>query len=233
MQKSVFPESVTNTQRSSETPVFFDFNTRFQPPRVFTLSPAQTDSTGVAVTLSDATAAAPTFTAPEVTADTTLSFTVAVSDGVAESTASVNVVVHHANQAPTASVDRPAAVAAGATTILDGSASSDPDGDTLSYYWVQSSGPTAAELGNADTAKATFIAPYLSNGGTFTFMLVVSDGSLMSAPATITVTVAPGTAPASSGNTSKGCSAAAPSTGGWLLGLFVLGTLVRRRRHEL
>ena len=60
---------------------------------------------------------------------------------------------------------------------LDGSGSSDADGDTLSYAWVQTDGPTVT-LSGADTALASFTAPDVAAGATeqLTFELTVNDG---------------------------------------------------------
>ena len=77
---------------------------------------------------------------------------------------------------------------------LDGSASSDPDGDTsLSYSWELVSAPsgsslTSADISNADAVEASFV-PDLD--GVYTFSLTVTDsGGAMSEPATVDITVA-------------------------------------------
>jgi hypothetical protein len=68
---------------------------------------------------------------------------------------------------------------------LDGSASSDPKGAALSYYWSQISGPTVT-LSDAGAAKPSFDACAL---GTYLFQLVVSNGSFASFPDIVQVTV--------------------------------------------
>jgi len=98
---------------------------------------------------------------------------------------------------------------------LDGSASSDPDGDTITYAWTQTAG-TAVTLSSTTTAKPTFTAP--AAAGSLTFQLVVSDGKLSSTPSTVTITVTAGatdtnialqaTASASSQTTATGQTAA-------------------------
>ena len=93
-----------------------------------------------------------------------------------------------ANQAPTADAGTSQTVNPGATVKLDGSASSDPAGRSLSYNWAQTSRPVAssASLSNASAAQPSFVADV---PGPFTFTLTVNDGHASSAPATVTVKV--------------------------------------------
>ena len=120
-----------------------------------------------------------------------------------------------ANRAPTAVAGPAQTVATKAAVTLEGSASSDPDGDPLSYAWTQTAGPTVT-LSSASAAKPSFSAP--ASATSLTFQLVVSDGKLSSSPASVTITVqASGsdtniaslaTATASSQTTSTGQTAA-------------------------
>jgi LmbE family N-acetylglucosaminyl deacetylase len=100
-----------------------------------------------------------------------------------------------ANLAPTANAGANQSVAQGATVTLHGSASSDPEGATLTYDWAQTAGPAVLTVDNV--VNPTFVAPSGSTTDlTLTFELVVSDGPNTSTPATTTVTVlAPGTTP--------------------------------------
>jgi hypothetical protein len=110
---------------------------------------------------------------------------------------------------PIASAGAAQTVASGATVTLDGSGSSDPNNNPLTYQWTQTAGP-AVTLSSATAAKPTFTAPA---SGTLTFQLVVNNGTQNSAPSSVNVTVTPdvamlATATASSQNTATGQTAA-------------------------
>ena len=72
---------------------------------------------------------------------------------------------------------------------LTGAASSDPEGQPLTYAWTLTGKPagSTATLSNATIVNPTFTADL---GGTYTAQLVVNDGSLPSAPSTVTIDVA-------------------------------------------
>ena len=92
----------------------------------------------------------------------------------------------NSNRAPVASAGADQSVFKAAAVTLDGSASSDADGNSLSYRWTQTSGP-AVSLSSGTTARPTFNAPATS--GTVVFSLIVNDGRADSAADTVQVTV--------------------------------------------
>lgn len=79
------------------------------------------------------------------------------------------------NHFPVANAGPDRSVSAGSAVVLDGSGSSDPDGDPLGFAWTQVSGPVVT-LAGANAAAASFTAPTVTNTTTLTFRLTVSDG---------------------------------------------------------
>jgi large repetitive protein len=121
-----------------------------------------------------------TFTTPkDISADTTLIFKLTVTDDknardVATSQVSVKYVLPP-NQSPVANAGQDQTADAGTDVTLDGSASSDPEGDPLKYSWMQTGGP-AVTINGADTATPTFTSPTDTVSDTdLTFKLTVTD----------------------------------------------------------
>ncbi|MDP2339914.1 MAG: hypothetical protein Q8O67_03065 [Deltaproteobacteria bacterium] len=131
-----------------------------------------------------------TFTAPTV--DTQLFFQLVVSDGRALSLPFVVRVDvgSPANFVPVAEATSELIVAAfGEQVVLDGSLSSDDDGDTLTFLWTAIEGDgDPVNLVDAATAVASFTAPDVP--GRLFFQLVVSDGLATSLPFVVRVDVA-------------------------------------------
>ncbi len=133
------------------------------------LSFAWTQIEGPPVTLSGADTAQASFTPVALG---TYTFRLLVSDGAAEADDTVSVTI--VNQGPIADAGPDQTGLAGDLILLDGTASSDPDGapSPLSFAWTQIEGPPVT-LAGADEGVASFTPTAL---GTYTFRLVVSDG---------------------------------------------------------
>ena len=139
------------------------------------------------ISLSSTTVAKPTFTAPEVTANTNYTFSLIVNDGTVDSPVDqVVITVKNINKAPVANAGADQSVNEGATVSLDGSSSSDPDGNQLTYKWTV---PAGISLSSSTVAKPTFTAPEVKKDSIFNFSLVVNDGLVSSLPSTVNVIV--------------------------------------------
>jgi hypothetical protein len=82
-----------------------------------------------------------------------------------------------ANHPPAAHIESKAKYIAGQTVTLNGSGSSDPDGDTLTFLWAQTEGETIS-LGNNAGHTLIFTAPKVQQSTAFTLRLNVDDGKL-------------------------------------------------------
>lgn len=91
------------------------------------------------------------------------------------------------NTAPVAAAGADQTVSATLPVSVDGSASSDADGDAITYSWTLSASPSgsAAALADATTATPSFTPDV---AGTYTLQLVVNDGTDDSAPDEVTIT---------------------------------------------
>jgi hypothetical protein len=155
-----------------------------------------TQTGGPTVTLSDATAAQPTFTAPSATG--ALTFTVIATDtvnptagngtGGKVSPASAPVTINvsqYATPIADAGPDQ-SNVDPDLTVTLDGSGSSQADGHDLTYEWTQTAGPSVT-LSDSHAVKPTFTSP--QGPATVTFSLVVSDGFHTSTPDEVSISL--------------------------------------------
>jgi alpha-tubulin suppressor-like RCC1 family protein len=94
------------------------------------------------------------------------------------------------NSPPVANAGGDQTVAEGVTVMLDGSNSSDPDGDIASYAWLQTEGPEVT-LDDASAVQPKFTAPtgLGANGAALIFELTVTDSTGLTATATTIVNV--------------------------------------------
>ncbi|MCV2878835.1 autotransporter domain-containing protein, partial [Sedimentimonas flavescens] len=169
-------------------------------PEDDTLSYSWEETSSTGVSLSGASTATPSFTAPTLLwsdSPVDLVFRLVVSDGEFSSEASVTVTVNPPpppNTAPTANAGADQFVESGAGVMLDGTGSSDPEDDPLSYEWTQTGGPIVT-LSSGSSVQPSFTAPDIAMNepaAELTFQLVVSDDQGNdSAPDTVVITVAP------------------------------------------
>jgi len=154
-------------------------------------------TTGPNVTLNGADKPIATFTAPkDISSDTDMLFKLTVTDDKgATNTATAKVTVKYippANQSPIANAGTDQTVNSGDTVTLDGSGSTDPDGNIASYSWMQTAGPSVV-LNDANTATPSFTAPTVSSDTELKFSLTVIDdkGSISTDNVQVTVKYVP------------------------------------------
>ena len=108
--------------------------------------------------------------------------TLTVSDGQLETsvTTTAEIAVPPANRAPVADPGGPYSGETGVEIRFDGSASSDPDGDSLTYAW---------DFGDGSTGAGASLTHTYAAAGAYEVSLVVNDGALDSARAATRVEV--------------------------------------------
>ncbi|WP_146186267.1 PKD domain-containing protein [Limnohabitans sp. WS1] len=148
---------------------------------IWTLTSKPAGSTAI---LSSATSAMPTFTADVAG---TYVASLVVNDGKVSSTVStvtVNATVE--NAAPVANAGVAQNITAGNLVTLNGSNSSDANGDALTYSWSLTSKPagSTAILSSGTSAMPTFTADV---AGAYVASLVVNDGKVSSTVSTVSV----------------------------------------------
>ena len=116
-----------------------------------------------------------------------------VNDGKLDSTntSTVTVTAAAANAAPVANAGSVQTVSRSSGTItvtLNATGSTDANGDTLTYRWAVAYQPPTSSitLSSTTTASPTFAATV---AGVYVFTLVVNDGKIDSAAATVSITV--------------------------------------------
>jgi hypothetical protein len=95
------------------------------------------------------------------------------------------------NQSPVANAGTDQNVATTSVVTLDGSVSSDPDGDTLTYTWSLATKPADS---NAQLSDSSVVSPMFVTdmNGSYVIELTVNDGTVTSALVSITVVAAAG-----------------------------------------
>jgi hypothetical protein len=140
---------------------------------------------GSVTTISGATSAQAAFV---VDLDGTYNASLVVNDGSVDSAPDLIVVTSSTiNAAPVADAGMDMNVDTGSQITLNGSGSSDTDGDVLTYAWTLDNKPAGSvtTISGATSAQAAFVVDL---DGTYNASLVVNDGSVDSAPDLIAVT---------------------------------------------
>ena len=163
-----------------------------------------------------------------------------VSDGAASDTDGLVITAELPNNLPVANAGPDQSVPVGASVVLDGTGSSDPDNDVLNYTWRFKSKPNGSGASIAATSQglAGFVADLEGN---YLVELLVDDGVLVSNPDTVKINANDG----SSGGSSCNCGERVRSemrSNPWLFGIVILpqsflgsillGVWATRRKRE-
>ena len=146
-----------------------------------------TSPDGSSATLSNSTGVSPTFTAD---IDGSYAVQLIVNDGTENGVAdTISIVAATANSAPVANAGADQNVATTSVVTLNGSASSDADGDALSYSWALTTLPdgSSATLNNSTGVSPTFTADI---DGSYVAQLIVNDSTDNSVADTVSVVAA-------------------------------------------
>ena len=139
------------------------------------------------IILSSDSEARPTFTVPEVKADTSYIFSLIVSDGILDSKSDeVRISVLNTNKLLLINAGPDQFVYERSIVSLDGSASIDLNEKPLKFKWTA---PSEIILSSLTDAKPSFLAPDVNKPQSYTFSLVVNDGMRDSPVDLVTVTV--------------------------------------------
>lgn len=161
---------------------------------------------------------------PDVPGVYAIELTVTDPDHLSD-TDTVEVTAADTNSGPTANAGPDQTVSPGATVYLDGSGSTDPDGDPLVYLWTITSKPggSGATLSDSGSSHPTFVADM---EGIYVVSLTVTDGETYSPADLVSITADDGGGDTSS---SCGCRSGGGAAGGSAL-LLAFGTMLLRRR---
>lgn len=140
--------------------------------------------TGSTATLNDATSVQSSFN-PDVAGEYIIELV--VSDGIDTSDADAATVnVDTENTKPIADAGEDQSTVIGSTVVLDGSASTDANGDSLSYEWSVLSQPVLSDAAPepADGLTSTLL---VEHAGDYLVQLIVDDGQALSDPDTVSI----------------------------------------------
>jgi len=139
---------------------------------------------GSSATLSGAVTATPTFV---VDVPGTYEIELSVSDAGGSSAPTTVLVGAVINEPPLADAGSDQQVILGDLVVLDGSGTTDPEGDVITFAWKFVTYPSgsAAVLGDTDTAQPSFLTDL---PGTYKVQLIASDERGSSVPVSVLVT---------------------------------------------
>jgi len=182
-----------NVQATGDELVTIDGSNSHDPDGAIA-SYAWTQTSGTNVTILNADQAIASFTAPNANAQLGFQLTVTDNEGAANTQAFIVTTVEQTpevieNQFPIARVQSTVTVNGGEQVVLNGTASSDPDGSIINYNWAQTSGSPSIAFTKAQSSQATtsFIAPNVETQLIFQLSVTDDDGATSTNSVTITI----------------------------------------------
>ncbi|MDC1142863.1 S8 family serine peptidase [Planctomycetota bacterium] len=169
-----------------------------------------TQTGGTSVSLSATNVAAPTFTAPSLSADEVLTFEVTVMDcpGFTD-TDTVQVTIKN-NLAPTTDAGADSGVLEQQAGALDASGTTDPEGDSIGYSWAQTAGAITLSLSSSTAIQPMFTAPAVTQDEICIFELTTLDSRGDSSTDTVVVTIEANRPPVANAGPDLGAIYSAP-----------------------
>ena len=146
--------------------------------------------TGPTVVITNSTSSIASFDVPTVTADTTLSFSLTVTDNNGGATGTDTILINIANTAPAANAGSDQTIVSCSPVNLVG-VGDDSDGSISTYSWSEIPNSTVT-LTNSTSSTSTFTAPIVNIGSAdtvLTFRLTVTDDFGVTATDDIVVNV--------------------------------------------
>ena len=142
-----------------------------------TLTYTWTHNSTLSISLDDSSAVDTTFTAPNVSENTVVEFTLTVSDGTATVSDEILVTItDSANSPPEVNAGNDQQEAEGSTVSLDATVTDDDTEDTLTYTWTHNS-TLSISLDDSSAVDTTFTAPNVAENTVVEFTLTVYDGT--------------------------------------------------------
>lgn len=139
------------------------------------------------IILFDPLSVSPSFITPQVNSDKIYRFKLEVSDGVLFSVPdTLQISVLQVNKKPVAFAGGDQTINEDALVQLDGSLSSDPDNEPITFKWIA---PSVITLSSATISKPTFTAPFVHRDSVIVIALVVNDGKLNSDTDKVSITI--------------------------------------------
>ena len=142
-----------------------------------TLTYTWTHNSTLSISLDDSSAVDTTFTAPNVSEETDIEFTLTVNDGTVDVTDKIIVTItDSANSPPMVNAGNDQQEAEGSTVSLDATVTDDDTEDTLTYTWTHNS-TLSISLDDSSAVDTTFTAPNVAENTVVEFTLTVYDGT--------------------------------------------------------